>query len=166
MRHERGSTSPSCSAAPTRPCASSPEPQAVRRAEPLTLAGGRDVAAGDEVVIDLMAANRDPAAFGPDADAFDPHRALPAGRGPPGAQLRARHARLHRPGARRRRRPGLDVAAGAERLYGLVPVAVRPCCGRRPARSRRPTPPRPHLGPGLLVRLPGALLTVAHLGSR
>src|SRR5690606_27030368 len=50
-------------------------PVAARRAlEPVVLAGGQEVAAGDEVVVDLMAANRDPAAFGPDADAFDPHR--------------------------------------------------------------------------------------------
>ena len=49
--------------------------------EDLELAGGRAVARGDKVVIDLMAANRDPAVFGADADRFDPHRELPAGVG-------------------------------------------------------------------------------------
>ncbi len=110
-------------------------PVAVRRAlEPLTLAGGQDVAAGDEVVIDLMAANRDPAAFGPDADAFDPHRALPPGVAPWGLSFGlGMHACIGQELAAGGD-PGLDVAAGAERLYGLVPVAVRAvlAAGARP----------------------------------
>ena len=36
--------------------------------EPIGLQGGEAVAAGDKVVIDMMAANRDPDAYGPDAD--------------------------------------------------------------------------------------------------
>src|SRR5690606_28773678 len=58
-------------------------PVAMRWAlEPMTLLDGASVAPGDKVVIDLMAANRDPAAFGPDADDFDPHRQLAAGVAP------------------------------------------------------------------------------------
>ena len=40
------------------------------------LSGGVAVPEGAKLVIDLMAANRDPAVFGPDADTFDPHREL------------------------------------------------------------------------------------------
>ena len=39
--------------------------------EPVTL-GGREIAAGDRVVLSWTAANRDPRMFGGDADAFDP----------------------------------------------------------------------------------------------
>lgn len=50
-------------------------PVALRRAvEPLALSNGVEVAVGDEVVLDLLAANRDPDVFGPDADAFNPDR--------------------------------------------------------------------------------------------
>jgi len=45
----------------------------------LTLPGGKSVAIGDRVVLDLAAANRDAAKFGADAAAFNPHRALPTG---------------------------------------------------------------------------------------
>lgn len=99
-------------------------PVAMRRAlEPLTLAGDEAVAVGDEVVIDLMAANRDPAAFGPDADAFDPHRSLPPGIAPWGLSFGlGMHACIGQELA-----AGGDPAteSGPDRLYGLVPVAVR-----------------------------------------
>ena len=50
-------------------------PVAMRWAlEPMTLLGGAEVEPGDKVVIDLMAANRDPAAFGDDAEQFNPRR--------------------------------------------------------------------------------------------
>lgn len=43
----------------------------------VTLKSGLHLPAGKDVTIDLRAANRDPAVFGPDADEFDPYRALP-----------------------------------------------------------------------------------------
>jgi cytochrome P450 len=99
-------------------------PVAMRWAlEPIELPGGEAVAAGDKVVIDLMAANRDPSAYGPDADAFDPHRELPPGVAPWGLSFGlGMHACI-----------GQELAAGSdlvesgddvERLYGLVPVAA------------------------------------------
>lgn len=99
-------------------------PVAVRWAlEPMVLDGGTSVEPGDKVVIDLMAANRDPSVFGDDADRFDPHRALPAGVGPWGLSFGlGMHACI-----------GQQLAAGSDlhpdgeesHLYGLVPVAVR-----------------------------------------
>jgi cytochrome P450 len=41
------------------------------------LRSGTRIPAGELVALDLVAANRDPAVFGPDADRFDPDRALP-----------------------------------------------------------------------------------------
>jgi len=53
-------------------------PVAKRRATcPVRLPNADDAAAGDTVVVDLAAANRDPARFGADADAFNPNRELP-----------------------------------------------------------------------------------------
>ena len=103
-------------------------PVAVRRAlEPVTLAGGEAVAPGDEVVIDLMAANRDPDVFGADAEDFDPDRVLPPGVAPWGLSFGlGMHACIGQELA-----AGGDPAAeaalgaGADRLHGLVPVAVR-----------------------------------------
>jgi hypothetical protein len=55
-------------------------PVARRRASGATqIAGHGAVEAGDDVVVDLYRANRDPAVFGADADAFNPYRALPPG---------------------------------------------------------------------------------------
>lgn len=108
-------------------------PVAMRWAlEPVTLRGGVEVAPGDKVVIDLMAANRDPDAYGPDADAFDPHRPLGPGVAPWGLSFGlGMHACI-----------GQELAAGSdladaddpERLYGLVPVAVQAvlAAGARP----------------------------------
>ena len=45
--------------------------------EDVTLKSGVRLPAGEDVTIDLRAANRDPAVFGETADEFDPHRALP-----------------------------------------------------------------------------------------
>ncbi len=71
-----------------------------------------------------MAANRDPSAYGDDADAFDPHRELPPGVAPWGLSFGlGMHACI-----------GQELAAGsdlahdvdeADRLYGLVPVAAQ-----------------------------------------
>jgi cytochrome P450 len=98
-------------------------PVAMRWAtEPCTLLSGVGVGPGDKVVIDLMAANRDPQAFGGDADRFDPHRELPPGVAPWGLSFGlGMHACI-----------GQELAAGRDlleedgnQLYGLVPVAVQ-----------------------------------------
>jgi cytochrome P450 len=44
--------------------------------ETCTLASGRTVAAGERVLVDLAAANRDPAVFGPEANEFVLHRSV------------------------------------------------------------------------------------------
>lgn len=99
-------------------------PVAMRWAlEPVTLLGGTEVEPGDKVVIDLMSANRDPDAYGGDADRFDPHRPLEPGVAPWGLSFGlGMHACI-----------GQELAAGSDlagaddpdRLYGLVPVAVQ-----------------------------------------
>lgn len=98
-------------------------PVAMRWAlEPMTLLGGVEVEPGDKVVIDLMAANRDPAAFGEDADHFNPRRELPPGVAPWGLSFGlGMHACI-----------GQELAAGRDLgeddggpLFGLVPVAVQ-----------------------------------------
>ena len=43
----------------------------------VTLSSGRRLNAGDVVALDIVAASRDPAVFGRDADIFNPHRASP-----------------------------------------------------------------------------------------
>ena len=109
-------------------------PVAVRWAlEEIELASGRRLAPGDKVVIDLMSANRDTAAFGESADVHDPHRELAAGVAPWGLSFGlGMHACI-----------GQELAAGTdaiadvdaqEQLYGLVPVAVQAvlAAGARP----------------------------------
>ncbi len=55
-----------------------PSPALLRRAEQVTtIEGAREVAPGEVVGADLAAANRDPAVFGGDVEAFDPWRELP-----------------------------------------------------------------------------------------
>jgi cytochrome P450 len=55
-------------------------PESWRRATcPVHIAGAGDVDAGQDLVMDLHRANRDPAIFGEDADRFDPDRPLPKG---------------------------------------------------------------------------------------
>ena len=97
-------------------------PVAMRWAlEPMTLLGGAEVEPGDKVVIDLMAANRDPAAFGDDAEQFNPRRELPPGVAPWGLSFGlGMHACI-----------GQELAAGRDLgeddggpLFGLVPVAA------------------------------------------
>lgn len=100
-------------------------PVAMRWAiDDVELPGGIHLAAGDKLVIDLMAVNRDPSVFGDAADAFDPHRALPAGVARWGLSFGlGMHACI-----------GQDLAAGIDPMgappgpehpYGLVPVAVQ-----------------------------------------
>lgn len=98
-------------------------PIALRRAvEDTMLADGAMLRPGDEVTIDLLAVNRDPSVWGPDAGRFDPHRTVPDGVAAWG--LSFGHGMHHC--------IGQDLAAGAmrradedERLWGLVPVSVR-----------------------------------------
>jgi cytochrome P450 len=88
------------------------------------LADGVHIEPGDRVVVDLMAANRDPDAFGAGAEDFEPGRSLPPGVAPWGLSFGlGMHACI-----------GQDLAAGLDplgrepdedHLYGLVPVAVR-----------------------------------------
>ena len=100
-------------------------PVAMRWAlEDVELPGGVRLGAGDKLVIDLMAVNRDASVFGDHADAFDPHRALPSGVAPWGLSFGlGMHACI-----------GQDLAAGLDtmgktptedHLFGLVPVAVQ-----------------------------------------
>ena len=46
--------------------------------EPATLASGHSIVVGDEIAIDIEAANRDPDVFGSDAGDFRPDRSVPA----------------------------------------------------------------------------------------
>ena len=94
-------------------------PIAKRRAvTEVTLRDGTVLAPGDEVTIDLLAANRDHEVWGDDAGAFDPWR-TPPGRVPAwGLSL----------GSGMHHCIGAELAAGAEldgdRLWGLVPTSV------------------------------------------
>lgn len=101
------------------------------------LSDGRRIAPGDQVVMDLMAANRDPQVFGADADAFDPHRRVPDGVGRAGLSFGSgMHACIGKELA-----AGVDVEAdlGGDPLYGLVPVAVQAVLRA----GGRPDPERP-----------------------
>jgi len=94
-------------------------PIAARRAEaPATLSDGTAIAVGDEVVIDLLAANRDPAVWGDDGGAFDPWREAPERVPRWGLSL----------GSGMHHCIGGELATGAElegdRLHGLVPTSV------------------------------------------
>jgi cytochrome P450 len=55
-------------------------PELLRLArERLVLSTGRIIEAGGAIAVQVAAANRDPAVFGPDAEAFDPHRSFAKG---------------------------------------------------------------------------------------
>ena len=99
-------------------------PVAMRWAvDDVVLKDGTQIATGDKVVIDLMAANRDVSVFGSDAGAFLPERELVDGLAPWGLSFGlGMHACI-----------GQDLAAGVdpaahsaeeEHLLGLVPAAV------------------------------------------
>jgi cytochrome P450 len=69
-----------------------------RATRDIALASGRLVRAGTEVALDLVAASRDEAVFGPDADRFDPWRPAPAGAPPYGVAFgTGRHVCIGRP---------------------------------------------------------------------
>ncbi|MCU0310311.1 MAG: cytochrome P450 [Acidimicrobiales bacterium] len=114
-------------------------PVAMRWAlEEVSLKGGAVVNPGDKVVIDLMAANRDPDAFGEHADRFDPHRRLPAGVAPWGLSFGlGMHACIGQELAAGT--DSLGAPPGEDHLYGLVPVAVRAVL----AAGGRPDPDAP-----------------------
>jgi len=112
-------------------------PVARRRAlEPVELAGGQAVAAGDEVVINLRAANRSAALFGAAPTRFDPHREIAGGVLPYGLSMgHGMHACLGRNLA-----IGVEPKPGADpdqHQYGVVPLIVaallRRGIGRDPA---------------------------------
>ncbi|MFC4945050.1 cytochrome P450 [Pseudonocardia sp. GCM10023141] len=100
-------------------------PTGRRRAlAPVRLRSGTEIPEGATVVIDLLAVNRDPELFGPDAAGFDPGRAVPPGVAPFGLSFAAgMHVCI-----------GQDLAAGvvpgsavdpATHLFGLVTGAVQ-----------------------------------------
>lgn len=100
-------------------------PTGRRRAlAPVRLRSGVTIPEGATVVIDLLAVNRDPEVFGPDAAAFDPYRSVPHGVAPFGLSFAAgMHVCI-----------GQDLAAGVvpgvgtdrqTHLFGLVTGAVR-----------------------------------------
>lgn len=104
-----------------------------------TLTDGTRVRRGDRVHIDMRAANRDPAVFGPDADTFRPDRELPAD--VPRAGVSFGHGQHHC--------IGQELAVGVEpdstdgfehRLFGLVGVVVQELVrlGARPDPDRQP----------------------------
>lgn len=99
-------------------------PVARRRAlEPVVLAEGGAVAAGEEVIVDLHAANRDPALFGPDPDRFDPVREVAPGVLPYGLSMgHGMHACLGRNLA-----VGVEPRPGSDPLthqFGVVPLIL------------------------------------------
>ncbi len=100
-------------------------PVAMRWAlEEITLPSGQVIPKDAKVVMDLLAVNHDPGAWGADADGFDPTRDLPEGRMPWGLSFGSgAHACI-----------GQDLAGGllwspdrdpADHLFGLVPIAVQ-----------------------------------------
>ncbi|MCU0260737.1 MAG: cytochrome P450 [Ilumatobacteraceae bacterium] len=89
----------------------------------VALRSGVVLPAGEVVAIDLVAANRDPAVFGPDADRFDPHRELPAEVAPWGLSFgHGVHACLGQELA-----GGLELAPGDDlehHLLGAITVMI------------------------------------------
>lgn len=57
-------------------------PVSLRKAMCPVALPGAELTAGAQVALDLHEANRDPAIYGPDADRFNPHRAIPTGHQP------------------------------------------------------------------------------------
>ncbi len=113
-------------------------PVAMRWAlDDVELSDGRRIARGDQVVMDLMAANRDPQVFGADGGDFDPHRRVPDGVGRAGLSFGSgMHACIGKELA-----AGVDVEAdlGEDPLHGLVPIAVQAVLRA----GGRPDPDRP-----------------------
>lgn len=114
-------------------------PKIRRRAVGATTIAGRALAPETVVVLDALAANRDPALFGADPDAFDPDRDV--------APSVARWGLSFGAGAHQC--PGRSVAGGfpasgdgstdPDHIFGLVSLEVSEICRRGP----RPDPERP-----------------------
>jgi hypothetical protein len=110
-------------------------PVAWRRSTcPMALATGADSDTNDRVVIDLASANRDPSIFGPDAEAFNPHRTLREGTPPWGLTFGIGvHTCLGRD-----LDGGLQPRADTDPLthqYGIVPLLVRELLKRNARRD-------------------------------
>ena len=123
-------------------------PVAGRRATcPMTLDYGSAMAAGDNVVIEMATANRDPSVFGTDAGIFNPHRVLPDGVPPWGLTFGVGvHTCLGRDldgGVLPR-----DDANPLTHQYGIVPLLVRELF----ARNARPDPTHPAVAAEHTVR--------------
>ena len=107
--------------------------------EDLRLASGVEIRAGDQVVFDLMAANRDTSVFGASAAGFDPLRSLPRDVPLYGLSFGSgMHSCIGRDLA-----AGVleDGAPGEKRLHGLVTIAVHGLLARgaRPDPAHAPT---------------------------
>ena len=91
---------------------------------PVALGGGRRLEAGDRVVSDIHAANREPGIFGADADSFNPDRVIATGRFPFGHSFGSGvHSCLGRDlDAGVVPRPGTDPAT---HQFGTVTLFVR-----------------------------------------
>jgi cytochrome P450 len=99
-------------------------PVARRRALcPVSIAGGPDLEAGDEVSVDLRSANHDRERFGDDAETFNPHRKVAQGTFRYGLSMGdGMHACIGRHLA-----IGVDPKPGADpatHQYGVVPLIV------------------------------------------
>lgn len=116
-------------------------PRAKRRVEQDTTVAGRPVPADSLVVLDLASGNRDPEAYGPDADRFDPDRTIPSGAPRWGLSF----------GAGAHQCPGRSVGGGfpvpddgvgEDHLYGLVARMVQAYARRgvEPHPEREPVP--------------------------
>lgn len=116
-------------------------PQHLRRAvRRVVLAGGIAIEPGQEVFLDVVAANRDRAVFGDTADRFDPERRPPAGVAPWGIGFGAGiHVCM-----------GQNLAGGTEGLLGMLSVVLTALLRHRPAPDPD-DPPRP--APETLRRL-------------
>jgi cytochrome P450 len=101
------------------------------------LASGRELADGEIVIMDLMAANRDPTVFGPDADEYDPDRTLPSGVAPWGLSFGAgMHACI---GEELDGGVEFDPGRGDQHLLGTVTLLALAFLRR----GARPDPDRP-----------------------
>lgn len=106
-----------------------------------TLSDGTEIRIGDRVHIDMQAANRDPAVFGPEADRFLPDRKLPAD--VPRAGVSFGHGQHHCIGQELAVGIEPDEQTGFEhRLFGLVGVVVQELVrlGVRPDPGDPPVP--------------------------
>jgi cytochrome P450 len=115
-------------------------PETHRIAEgPVSLGNGEVINAGSRVIIDMVAANRDPAVWGADAGEFDPFRSVPPDASPWGYTFgHGIHACL-----------GMELAGGlepepggdpGEHLFGAITTMARILLSH----GARPDPDRPH----------------------